>query len=61
MDQDTRNQIGALQAELTLLRSALKADNPLAAQATVTQLAETVDALVEWAQTVDPPFTPPGG
>ena len=60
MDQDTRNAIGALQGELTLLRSALKADSPLEAQATVTQLATTVEALVAWAVTVDPPFVPPG-
>jgi hypothetical protein len=61
MDQDTRNQIASLQGQLALLRSALNASGPLEAQATVTRLATTVEALVAWAQTVDPPFTPPEG
>jgi hypothetical protein len=45
MDQDTRNQIGSLNAQLALLRTALQADSPLEAQAVVARLAGDVQDL----------------
>jgi hypothetical protein len=61
MDQETQDQLAALREQFAELRAGLGAPQPDQAEQEVADLRETVTALVEWAQTVTPAFTPPGG
>jgi hypothetical protein len=61
MDQETEQQIAGLREQLAELRAGLGAPQPAQAVQEVAALRAYVTALVMWAQTVTPAFTPPGG
>jgi hypothetical protein len=60
VDQDTAQAIASIREQLQQLHSALGVIGPNAAETEVMELKAQVDGLVEWAQTVTPPYNPVG-